>query len=92
MTREISTPERSELRGPRWFPLWAAGAAVYNVMRVAQGIKTFDAMHLAPAEKAGCDDLWTTDDDYLRHPRQRIRLSRAQSIVELLPDSILSRA
>lgn len=35
-----------------------------------QGLRGFDAVHLALAEIAGCDILFTVDDDLIRRARQ----------------------
>ena len=59
---------------------WMSGAAAYvettdDVIEKAKhfqalGVKKMDALHLASAEKAGCDWFFTTDDGILKKVRK----------------------
>jgi len=44
-------------------------------LRARQGLKTPDALHLAAALSAGCDEFWTNDDRLAKAAGKRMRLA-----------------
>jgi predicted nucleic acid-binding protein len=48
-----------------------------------QGLKTYDAIHLAFAIAAGCDCFITTDDQLLRHKDNRIAIMGPQDFLRV---------
>jgi predicted nucleic acid-binding protein len=63
------------LFGNRGYQTLALGREVFEqatLLRAEQGIKTPDAMHLAAALSAGCDEFWTNDQRLQRAAQGRI--------------------
>ena len=70
----------------RWVPGAVENVALDDVVyaRAAEiekaGIKTKDAIHLASAERAGCDWLLTTDDRFIKHARGNTHVRMATPV------------
>lgn len=60
-------------------PLDRACFETATALRATHGLKTPDAMHLAAALQAGCDEFWTNDQRLAQAAQGRLR------IVNLLP-------